>query len=50
MCGNDAVMDIKNHFLELQRQSQKIERKKWQKRPLRQKLKQAILYFFAPFM
>lgn len=50
MCGNDTVLDIKNHFLELQSQSVEIERKKWKKRPIKQKFKQTILYFFAPFM
>jgi len=50
MCGNDTVLDIKSHFLRLQKQSMEIERVKWKKRPLRQKIKQAILYFFAPFM
>jgi len=43
-------LDIKSHFLRLQKQSMEIERVKWKKRPLRQKIKQAILYFFAPFM
>ena len=50
MCGNDAVLDIKNHFLKIQNQSTEIERKTWKKRPLRQKIKQAVLYFFEPFM
>jgi len=50
MCGNDTVLDIKSNFLRLKKQSMEIERVKWKKRPLRQKIKQAILYFFAPFM
>ena len=50
MCGNEAVLDIKNHFLKLQNQSMEIETKAWKKRKLSQKIKQAILYFFAPFM
>ena len=50
MCGSDTVLDIKNHFLELQSQSTQIEAQKWKKRPIKQKVKQAILYFFAPFM
>lgn len=50
MCGNDTVLDIKKHFLEIQNQSQEIDRRKWKKRPITLKIKQAILYFFAPFM
>ncbi|MBQ3088208.1 MAG: cardiolipin synthase [Clostridia bacterium] len=50
MCGNDTVFDIKNHFLEIQNQSMEIDYKKWKKRPILLKMKQAILYLFAPFM
>ena len=50
MCGNEAVLDIKNHFLQLLKESQEIERKQWKKRPFKTKFKQAILYLFAPFM
>ena len=50
MCGNDAVLDVKKHFLQLQEQSLPIEYSKWKKRPLKQKIKQAVLYLFAPFM
>jgi cardiolipin synthase len=50
MCGNDAVSDIKSHFLEIQSNSVEIEPKKWKNRPMKQKIKQAILYLFAPFM
>lgn len=50
MCGNDTVLDVKKHFLHIQKDSEEIEYKKWKKRPLSQKFKQSILYLFAPFM
>ncbi|MBQ9920119.1 MAG: cardiolipin synthase [Clostridia bacterium] len=50
MSGNEAVLDIKKHFLKLLEQSEEIDYKTWQKRPIWQKMKQAILYLFAPFM
>ena len=49
-CKNDAVTDIKNEFLSLEEQSEEIILSKWVKRPLRQKLAQALLNIFAPFM
>ena len=50
MCGTGAVYDIKSDFLKLQEQSQEILLKEWEKRPLLQRFKQAVLYLFAPFM
>ena len=50
MCGTDAVGDIKTHFLQMQNESEEIELKKWRKRPLLTKIKQSVLYLFAPFM
>lgn len=50
MCGTDSVPEIKKHFLELQKQSQEIILKDWRRRPWHQKLKQAVLNLFAPFM
>ena len=49
-CKNDAVTDIKYEFLSLEEQSEEIILSKWVKRPLRQKLAQALLNIFAPFM
>ncbi len=48
--GVDAVNDIKKHFLEIQSKSEEITLQKWVKRPLTQKLAQALLNVFAPFM
>lgn len=50
MCKTDTVTDIKNHFLELQKQSEEIVLATWEKRPVKQKLKQTLLHLFAPFM
>lgn len=50
MCGVEAVGDIKEHFLEMQSVSEEIILSKWVKRPLHQRLGQAILNVFAPFM
>lgn len=50
MCGTDTVDDIKKHFLSLQAQSKEINLREWRKRPISQRLKQTILYLFAPFM
>lgn len=49
-CGVDAVDDIKQHFLEIQEQSEEILLEKWSKRPIRQRIMQAVLNVFAPFM
>ena len=49
-CKNDAVTDIKDEFLSLEEQSEEIILSKWVKRPLRQKVAQALLNIFAPFM
>ena len=50
LCRTDSVTDIKEHFLEIQNKSEEINLEVWKKRPLRQKLKQTMLYLFAPFM
>lgn len=50
MCGVDAVFDIKDSFLEIQQKSEEIKWSKWRKRSVFQKLSQAILNLFAPFM
>lgn len=50
MSGTDAVGDMKQHFLELQEQSEEIVLGVWRRRPWTQKLKQTVLNLFAPFM
>ncbi len=50
MCGTDAVLDIKDSFLEIQGKSEEIKWSKWRKRPIWQKLTEALLNLFAPFM
>ena len=50
LCGSDTVKDIKKHFLTLQADSEEIVMEKWKKRPLATKIKQTLLYIFAPFM
>ncbi len=50
MCGNEAVGDIKSHFLSLLDESEEITLEKWRKTPWYTKLKRAILHIFAPFM
>lgn len=49
-CGVDAVNDIKEDFLRIQDLSEEITLPKWSKRPVMQKLTQALLNVFAPFM
>lgn len=50
MSGNESVADIKSNFESIIADSEKIENEKWKKRPLSQKIKQALLHLFAPFM
>ena len=50
MCNVPAVTDIKEHFLSLQEESHEITLQNWSKRPVGQRLIQAILNVFAPFM
>ena len=50
VCGVDAVNDIKEDFLRIQSISEEISLAKWSKRPVLQKLTQALLNVFAPFM
>lgn len=50
MCNLQAVDDIKEHFLELQNQSDEILIPRWSKRPLLKRFFQALLNIFAPFM
>ena len=50
MCNIDTVDAIKEHFLEMQSQSQEILIEKWTKQPLLKRFKRALLNVFAPFM
>lgn len=50
MCSIDTVKTIKEHFLQMQSQSEEIILQKWAKRPLKLRFKQAVLNLFAPFM
>ncbi len=50
LCDNSTVNDIKEHFNEIFSVSEEIEIEKWKKRPVKDRVKQAILHIFAPFM
>lgn len=50
MCGNHAVSEVREDFLKTLEYCREIDLKKWQKRPLRRKLAQAVLNFFAPLL
>ena len=50
VCDNETVLDIKKQFEELFKVSEEINISEWKKRPIRLRLKQAILHIFAPFM
>lgn len=50
ICDNKAVDDVKEHFSGLLLKCQEITLEEWKKRPLKLKLKQAILHIFAPLM
>jgi len=50
LCDNSTVHNIKEHFNEIFEKSEEIEIEKWKKRPVRTRIKQAILHVFAPFM
>lgn len=49
-CSNDAVIDMRDHFLKTQEMSEEITLEAWKKRPLYRKFGQALLNVFAPFM
>ncbi len=50
ICNNDSVLDIRNQFNDIFSQCKKITEEDWKKRGIKDKLKQAILHIFAPFM
>ena len=45
-----TALDIKHHFREVLAVSKEIELKKWQKRSVFTRIKQALLHLFGPFM
>ena len=45
-----TVMDIKEDFLSIFDRSEEIKIEAWRKRPIADRLKQAFLHIFAPFM
>ena len=50
ICDNSTVLDIRDHFSEILKDCRQIKLKKWKKRPIFLRMKQAILHIFAPFM
>lgn len=50
VADNDTVLNVRDQFHELVAQSREIKIEEWKKRPLRYRMKQAILHIFAPFM
>lgn len=50
LCDNSTVLDIRDHFISILSQSKEITAEEWKIRPLKTKLKQALLHVFAPFM
>jgi cardiolipin synthase len=48
--NKEAALDIKQHFREVLAVSKEIKLEDWKKRPLKQRLKQAILHIFGPLM
>ncbi len=45
-----TALDVKQHFREVLAVSKEIKLDEWKKRPVRTRLKQAILHIFGPFM
>ena len=50
LSNKETALSIKQHFREILAQSQEIKLDKWLKRPLKTRLKQAILHIFGPLM
>ncbi len=48
--NKETALDIKQHFREVLAVSKEIKLEDWKKRPLRQKLNQAVLHIFGPLM
>ena len=50
ICDSSAVADVKTHFSELLSKSQEIKIDEWKKRPVINRIKEAIFHIFAPLM
>ena len=50
ICNNDSVLDIRNQFSDIFPQCKRITEEDWKKRSIKDRVKQAILHIFAPFM
>ena len=50
IANSQTVKDIKEDFLSIFDRSEEIKIETWKKRPVSQRLKQALLHIFAPFM
>ena len=50
LSNKETALNIKQHFREVLAQSQEITLDKWKKRPIKTRLKQAILHIFGPLM
>lgn len=50
LSNKETALNIKQHFREILSVSQEIDLKKWEKRPIKTRLKQAILHIFGPLM
>ena len=50
MSGSDAVMDIKQDFLDTLEKCEEIQYANWLHRPLRQKFIQSVLRIFSPLL
>ena len=50
ICDNSTVLDIRDHFGDLFKNSTEIKLDKWKKRPIKMRLKQAFLRLLSPFL
>lgn len=50
ICNAETALDIKTHFNTILENCEEIKIDTWKKRPIKQKIKQAVLHIFAPFM
>lgn len=50
LCGNDAVLSVRENIRNLFTVSEEIKLDRWKRRPRSQRFKQALLHIFAPFM
>ena len=50
ICDNSTVLDIRNQFNDILKESKEVTIEDWNNRSIGTRLKQAILHIFAPFM